>query len=108
MRNLTIAAIVLIAVPPLALAAGQSDAFKDAMNSVNMKMMTAMKGVPVSGDPDRDFAAMMMPHHQGAVDMAKLELQYGKDEQLRAMAQTIVASQEKEIAEMKAWLGAHP
>jgi uncharacterized protein (DUF305 family) len=53
-------------------------AFKEA----NDKMMQAMMMEP-SGDPDKDFAMMMIPHHQGAIDMAKVELQYGKDQQLR-------------------------
>ena len=51
---------------------------------------------------------MMMPHHQGAIDMAKVELQFGKDQQLRAMAQMIIDAQEKEIAEFKEWLAKHP
>jgi uncharacterized protein (DUF305 family) len=57
----------------------------------------------MTGDPDRDFVAMMIPHHQGAVDMAKTELQYGKDPALRKLARTIVAAQQKEIAQMTRW-----
>jgi uncharacterized protein (DUF305 family) len=60
-----------------------------------------------SGDPDKDFAMMMIPHHQGAIDMAKVELQYGKDQQLRAMAEKIIAAQEAEIAELKKWQQEH-
>jgi uncharacterized protein (DUF305 family) len=47
-----------------------------------------------SGDPDRDFVTMMMPHHRGAIEMAKTELQYGKDPMLQKMAKSIVGSQE--------------
>lgn len=69
-------------------------------------MHTMMKNMNVkpTGKPDRDFVLMMMPHHQGAIDMAKVELQYGTDPEMRQLATDIVAAQEKEIAEMKDWL----
>ncbi len=56
--------------------------------------------------PDRDFAAMMVPHHQGAVDMAVAELRYGKDERLRRLAQGIIVEQRSEIALMRSILAA--
>ena len=59
-----------------------------------------MKNAPMTGDLDHDFAAMMIPHHQGAVDMAKVELIYGKDPVLRRLAQEIVVTQEQEIVVM--------
>ena len=62
----------------------------------------------LSGDPDRDFAAVMIPHHQAAVDMANIELKYGKDEDLKKLAQAIVAAQADEIATLKAWLAKNP
>jgi hypothetical protein len=58
-----------------------------------------------SGDIDRDFVAMMSPHHQGAIDMAISELRYGKNEQLRRIAQEIIVDQMQEIAAMKLAIG---
>ena len=76
----------------------------DKAFAASMKtMMTNMHAKP-TGNPDKDFVLMMMPHHQGAIDMAKVELQYGTDPELRRLATDIVGAQEKEIAQMKAWL----
>jgi uncharacterized protein (DUF305 family) len=58
-----------------------------------------------SHDVDQDFAAMMIPHHQGAVEMAVLELRYGRNEQLRRIAQEIIIDQQQEIAAMRLALG---
>lgn len=68
------------------------------------RMMSAMEIKP-SGDVDRDFVAMMIPHHQGAIDMAQAELRYGKNETLRRMAREIIAAQQTEIAEMRLAIG---
>jgi uncharacterized protein (DUF305 family) len=64
------------------------------------KMMAGMRVAP-SGDVDRDFAAMMIPHHRGAIDMARAELRHGHDEQLRRMAQEIIVEQQQEIVAMQ-------
>jgi hypothetical protein len=61
--------------------------------------------VKPSGDIDHDFVAMMTPHHQGAIDMAVLQLRYGKNEQLRRIAQEIIVDQMQEIAAMKLAIG---
>jgi hypothetical protein len=72
--------------------------------SAMSKMMVDM-GITPSGDIDRDFVAMMVPHHLGAIDMAQAELRYGQNEQLRRMAQEIVVTQQAEIAAMRLAVG---
>jgi uncharacterized protein (DUF305 family) len=79
-----------------------STAFDDAMGKMHKDMM-----IRYSGDADADFVRGMIPHHQGAIDMAKIELKYGKDPELRKMAEGIITAQEAEIKEMKAWLKKH-
>ncbi|MBP1850478.1 CopM family metallochaperone [Rhizobium halophytocola] len=74
-----------------------------AFEAANMKMHKDM-AVPLSGRTDVDFVASMIPHHQGAIDMAKIELAYGKDPEIRKLAEEIVTAQQAEIAMMKAWL----
>ena len=76
----------------------------DKAFAASMKTMMNGMNVKPTGKPDKDFVLMMIPHHLGAVDMAKVELQYGADSELRQLATDIVAAQEKEIAQMKAWL----
>ena len=61
-----------------------------------------MKKKP-TGNPDQDFVSMMIVHHRGAVNMAQVELKYGKDPELRKLAQEIIAAQDKEISFMEAW-----
>jgi len=84
-----------------------ADGFRAMMNDATARMHVAMN-VPFTGDADRDFARMMIPHHQGAIDMATVELQFGKDEETRKLAERIIAAQQQEIAEMNAWLAKHP
>ncbi len=68
--------------------------------SAMTKMMVDM-GIRPSGDVDKDFVAMMIPHHQGAIDMAMAELRYGRNVRLRRMAQEIIITQQQEIAAMR-------
>lgn len=106
--RVSLAIMALVAGPTLAMAEDMamggngSPADKALMESMQ-KMMKDMDAKP-TGNTDKDFVTMMMPHHQGAIDMAKVELQYGKDPMLRKMAGEIVKAQEQEIGEMKAWL----
>lgn len=72
------------------------------------KMHESMMAVHDTGITDRDFVLNMIPHHQGAIDMANTEVQFGKDPGLRRLAQSIVVDQHREIAQMQAWLTAHP
>lgn len=78
-----------------------------AYKAANDRMHRDMN-IAFTGDADRDFAAGMIPHHQGAIDMAKTVLQHGKDPELRKLAEEIVAAQEKEIAQLRAWLARNP
>lgn len=73
---------------------------------VGMSMMTKMN-VKYTGDPDVDFRMHMIPHHQGAIDMAKVALKHAKDPETKKMAQKIIDDQQKEIAQMQDWLKAH-
>ena len=75
----------------------------DAMNVMHKGMHSA----PYTGEADHDFVTMMIPHHQGAVDMAKSLLLYGKDPQMRRFAQEIITDQESEIQLMQFWLKQH-
>ena len=86
---------------------GPGDAYArfQAENASAMKKMMAGMDVRASGDVDRDFVEMMIPHHQGAIDMAEAELRYGRNEQLRRIAQEIIVDQQQEIAAMRMALG---
>jgi uncharacterized protein (DUF305 family) len=68
------------------------------------KMDAAMTQVKSSGDDDADFVRLMLPHHQAAIDMAKSELLYGHDPQMRRLAQEIVTDQQSEIELMRLWM----
>ena len=78
-------------------------AYMAAMTKMDAPMMQGLQ----AADPDIAFVKAMIPHHQGAIDMAKAALQYGKDAQVKTWAEQIIAAQEKDIAEMQEWLKEH-
>lgn len=80
-----------------------SEQYQKDYDSINMKMHKDMT-INYSGDPDKDFVEGMIAHHQGAVDMAKVQLKYGKDEEMKKLAESIIKDQEIEIKKMKNWL----
>jgi len=82
-------------------AANTEKTFAQLMDDAMAVMDHGMKNAPITGDPDHDFAAMMIPHHQGAIDMAKVELVYGKDPVLQRLAQEIIVTQDQEITVMR-------
>ena len=91
-------------VSPAAVAANPEGPFL-ALNDTAMNKMMAGMAVKPTGDADRDFVVMMAPHHQGAIDMAQAELQYGQNEKLLRIAQEIVVEQLQEIAAMRLAIG---
>ena len=98
--TIALALVVGLGSPTLA----QAPSFLAENEAIMAKMMADMNVKP-TGDVDRDFVAMMVPHHQGAVDMARAFLRYGHNEQLRRLAQEIIVTQQQEIATMRLAIG---
>lgn len=82
---------------------GAANPSTEAFEEANGRMHEGM-AIDFSGNTDVDFARGMIPHHQGAIDMARIELKYGKDPELKKLAEEIIKAQESEIAFLKAWL----
>jgi uncharacterized protein (DUF305 family) len=95
----------ILAASSCPIAAGEADAAFMARSNAGMTKMMAAMDVKPAGNTDQDFVAMMVPHHQGAIDMAEAELRYGSNVPLRRLAEEIVVTQREEIVAMRAALG---
>jgi uncharacterized protein (DUF305 family) len=78
-----------------------------AFKAADARMMHDMSAPEYTGDADRDFVAHMIPHHQGAIEMAQAELKYGKDPEIKRLARNIIKAQHDEIAFMQRWQDKH-
>ena len=113
MKNMTLAFIACLSLATPAMAqdhgnmdhskmqheSGPGDLYAPSRDAMHKDM-----NVKPTGNPDKDFVLNMLPHHEGAVAMAKVELEHGKDPELRKLAEDIIKAQDKEIAFMKEWL----
>lgn len=93
---------------PPAFVASTAKPFAALMDDAMAVMDAGMQQAPMNGVADHDFVTMMMPHHQGAVDMAKAVLLYTKDPEIRNLALGVIAEQQVEINVMQSWLKNHP
>ena len=93
-------ALAILVASTTALAGASGGSFRTAMASAMLRMHRDMAAAE-SGNADRDFAATMIPHHRGAIEMAELQLLHGSDERLRRLAQGIIVEQSQEIAAMR-------
>ncbi len=101
-----VALLALTGLPVLAGNAAEAPS-TSAYIDANEKMHEGMS-IDFTGNADIDFVRGMIPHHEGAIDMAKVVLHYGKDPELQKLANGIIAAQTAEIAQMKQWLESHP
>lgn len=115
MKGLIVTGVIVVVLLGAALAlrgmiySPQAMATERELSAANDKMMAGMMGdaVKYTGDPDLDFVALMIPHHQGAVDMARTEIKYGKDAKVLDLAHRIEAAQQPQIDQMERWRSSH-
>lgn len=93
--------------PPPLFVASTTKSFSALMDDAMAVMDDGMRRAPMNGAAEHDFVTMMIPHHQGAVDMAKALLLYNNDPELKNLAQGIITEQQNEIRLMQAWLARH-
>ena len=93
--------------PPPPFVASTAKPFPQLMDDAMAVMDHGMRAAPMNGVPEHDFVTMMIPHHQGAVDMAKALLLRTQDPELRNLAQGIITEQQNEIRMMQSWLERH-
>ncbi|MFZ1016826.1 MAG: DUF305 domain-containing protein [Candidatus Cybelea sp.] len=96
--------LVLFSASGIAAASSADTPFVERVNAAMSKMMAGMASAP-TGNADKDFVAWMVPHHQGAIDMAQAELLYGRNVKLRRIAEEIIVTQQQEIAAMRLAIG---
>ncbi|GGW23495.1 hypothetical protein GCM10011452_08260 [Gemmobacter lanyuensis] len=120
MKKLLLTAVLLAATPALAQEdmdhgahtghgmGGAEGPSTEAYRAANDRMHAGMGGMAYTGNADVDFITGMIPHHQGAVDMAKIVLEHGTDPEVRALAEKVIAAQEAEIKWMQDWLARQP
>lgn len=106
-----LAAPLLWAAPSLAQGASQPATSQGATagyHAAMEKMNREIAAEAPSGNADRDFASMMAKHHQAAIDMARVELEHGRDSEMRRMAEEVIQKQQQEIGELRSWLSRQP
>jgi uncharacterized protein (DUF305 family) len=118
MKHITLALLAVLAFAPVAAYADHHgdmpmshetvSSSDDGFIAAHEKMMENMHKLKPTGNADNDFAAQMIPHHQAAIDMAKVELEHGKDPVLRKMAEDIIKAQEEEIKTLQEWQSKQP
>lgn len=110
LKLITLAAVLAAAGPALAQEAGHEGHMMGDKGPASMAFMEANTrmheemAIEYTGNADVDFIKGMIPHHRGAVDMAKIVLEHGKDPEVRKLAEAIIAAQESEIKWMQDWL----
>ena len=100
-------AMLTLTAPAFAQDSTSADAAAAGYQAAMHKMHMDMGEMQPSGNADVDFVRAMIPHHQAAIDMAKVQLEYGKDPEIRKLSEAVITAQTREIKEMQDWLAKH-